>query len=238
MDLCKQMTRTRVKGNGSKAASSPATEPNFYSMEPCYEQEAALMDGTMPDVQAHTLYDISSQTSEEREVVRDEISSHPIVEDYDDGMILFVEDQDAEIVLKPIEEVATEAGSWIRSSPQLAPVTVSSSTSTTTVTPALVSPRDQQKHVVTPLRSMTTRKDLFSPPIAIPTLTGDKYGELTIDRLVQSESLTAPSPLHSGDQVYFEGLPFHYLETKDIEESLLERSKYSMFDDHLLVVGV
>lgn len=38
-DLCKVMTRTRVKGNGMKAASSPSTEPNFYAMEPCYESD-------------------------------------------------------------------------------------------------------------------------------------------------------------------------------------------------------
>jgi hypothetical protein len=31
------MVRTRVKGNGMKAASSPATEPNFYMMECCVE---------------------------------------------------------------------------------------------------------------------------------------------------------------------------------------------------------
>jgi hypothetical protein len=34
-DLCRHMTRTRVKGNGMKAASSPSTEPDFYSMEYC-----------------------------------------------------------------------------------------------------------------------------------------------------------------------------------------------------------
>jgi hypothetical protein len=27
--------------------------------------------------------------------------------------------------------------------------------------------------------------------------------------------------IHSGDQVFFEGLPFHYLEFKDIEENLI-----------------
>jgi hypothetical protein len=28
--------------------------------------------------------------------------------------------------------------------------------------------------------------------------------------------------IHSGDKILFEGLPFHYLETKDIEDSLLQ----------------
>ena len=34
-DLCRQMVRTRIKGNGMKAASSPSTEPNFYTMSFC-----------------------------------------------------------------------------------------------------------------------------------------------------------------------------------------------------------
>ena len=34
-DLAADMARTRVKGNGMKAASSPETEPDFYAMEPC-----------------------------------------------------------------------------------------------------------------------------------------------------------------------------------------------------------
>jgi hypothetical protein len=34
-DLAADMERTRVKGNGMKAASSPETEPDFYAMEPC-----------------------------------------------------------------------------------------------------------------------------------------------------------------------------------------------------------
>ncbi|KAL7576376.1 hypothetical protein ACA910_018185 [Epithemia clementina (nom. ined.)] len=37
-DLCRFMVRTRVKGNGLKAASSPETEPDFYAMEPCVER--------------------------------------------------------------------------------------------------------------------------------------------------------------------------------------------------------
>jgi hypothetical protein len=32
------MIRTRVKGTGVKAAASPATEPNFYDMQPCLDE--------------------------------------------------------------------------------------------------------------------------------------------------------------------------------------------------------
>lgn len=34
-DLCHFMVRTRVKGIGMKAASSPGTEPDFYKFPPC-----------------------------------------------------------------------------------------------------------------------------------------------------------------------------------------------------------
>ena len=34
-DLCRRMVRTRVKGNGMKAASNPQNEPNFYAMQEC-----------------------------------------------------------------------------------------------------------------------------------------------------------------------------------------------------------
>lgn len=40
-DMCRHMVRTRVKGNGMKAASSPHTEPNFYMMEYCVEENTS-----------------------------------------------------------------------------------------------------------------------------------------------------------------------------------------------------
>lgn len=47
--LCRNMVRTRVKGNGMKAASSPATEPNFYTMEYCDEKKASAPDAIISD---------------------------------------------------------------------------------------------------------------------------------------------------------------------------------------------
>jgi hypothetical protein len=44
--MCRHMVRTRVKGNGMKAASSPATEPNFYTMEYCVEETTSADDIT------------------------------------------------------------------------------------------------------------------------------------------------------------------------------------------------
>lgn len=43
-DLCRRMIRTRVKGNGMKAASSPATEPDFYAMEPCLDGDSTVQE--------------------------------------------------------------------------------------------------------------------------------------------------------------------------------------------------
>jgi hypothetical protein len=51
--LCKQMTRTKVKGTGYKAASSPDSEPDFWSMPPVNpitpshsEDDESLSDST------------------------------------------------------------------------------------------------------------------------------------------------------------------------------------------------
>jgi hypothetical protein len=178
MDLCKkQMTRTRVKGIGSKAASSPSTEPNLYTMEPCYEQ-AALSDVMITDIQARLHEDTSSQTSKKEN--NDE-----------DAMIPFVEDPEAELatVLAP-----TLTGSQTKS------------------LPAMVSPPEQPKAVMSPSNLMST--DLFSPLLAFPALKGKE------DEDCSSIDSDQEASLHSCDQDLFEGLPFHYLETKDIEDKL------------------
>ena len=39
--LCRRMTRTRIKGTGIKASSSPDTEPNFYLMKPCFPESGS-----------------------------------------------------------------------------------------------------------------------------------------------------------------------------------------------------
>jgi len=50
-DLCLQMHRTRIKGNGMKAAASPSTEPNFYEMEPCYGGAVLQQEQQQPGMQ-------------------------------------------------------------------------------------------------------------------------------------------------------------------------------------------
>jgi len=47
-DLCHLMHRTRIKGNGMKAAASPNTEPSFYQMEFCYDDKTLQRQRQQP----------------------------------------------------------------------------------------------------------------------------------------------------------------------------------------------
>jgi hypothetical protein len=40
----------------------------------------------------------------------------------------------------------------------------------------------------------------------------------SLDSILSEEQF---DDIHSGDQVFFEGLPFHYLELKDVEDTLI-----------------
>lgn len=216
MDLCKRMVRTRVKGNGSKAASSPSTEPNFYVMKPCYEQKA-ISDVIIPDVEARlgSLDMDTVVTKKDEEMVTEDVSAPPppLIEDHDDeaDMLLDGVDHDAEIVLKPIYEFLegptgrpSRATSWSSLPIQ--------SASTMSI-PALVSPMEHPKALVSP--PQTPREALFAPIVSLPSMQESLFS------LDSDQASTASCcDLHSGDQVFFEGLPFHYLETKDIEDSL------------------
>lgn len=153
MDLCKGMVRTRVKGNGSKAASSPATEPDFYSMEPCVE---------MPD-------DVQKQMKPSLPAL---MSTDPVpsVQRPTSGTSTTIPQQNYMAPLQPV----------FSSSVKMQPTEV-----------------------------------LVSPPISPNLLPSTNSPELVEDGFVLQEEN------HSGDQVFFEGLPFHYVERKDVEEALM-----------------
>jgi len=63
--LCKRMMRTRIKGTGIKAASSPQTEPDFYAMPPIkdFSQSSCSLDEII-------MTSLQSQNSSTRESVR------------------------------------------------------------------------------------------------------------------------------------------------------------------------
>jgi hypothetical protein len=80
-NLCRHMVRTRVKGNGMKAASSPATEPNFYMMEYCVEENVSA-DAIISDPQADADMDYVGysvdQTNDIPHLLTPEMLSSPI----------------------------------------------------------------------------------------------------------------------------------------------------------------
>ena len=204
MDLCKRMVRTRVKGNGSKAASSPSTEPNFYIMEPCKENDAP-----------HRVRDIHDEFSEEETsgrpfdlpLVRGDVDAED-----DNGVgsnsMVILDDDPADVMATP----------GVVSSSFFASVTpphrigrsgsVSSATSSIENRPSIpvVSPLEPRT-LVSPPRSPKDLLSLSIPPV-LPSMEDD------------DSFLRQMEDLHSGDQVYFEGLPFHYLETKDVEGNI------------------
>jgi len=188
MDLCSRMTRTRVKGNGSKGASSPETEPNFYSMTPCSEIPRVMSE----DIKLDTIANIFAVIPEDNlEQESDETAI---------GLPI-------EIQVSSTESQITEASS--------ADDNVSKMSSSSAASPPWSSPE----------------ATLSSPPIVSP-VSRARTTISTSDSQAQEAFPNMPIPtevsvldyqfdLHSGDMLLFEGLPFHYLETKDVEDSLL-----------------
>lgn len=161
MDLCRQMARTRVKGNGSKGASSPETEPNFYKMPPASGMLSSHAGG--PSI-------VSAESEENNE------ETHNVVP--------------IEVQL-PYDILTSVTGR--DGLPELNAVTSSSSMSSL----PMVSP-------------VMKGKQMIEPPIP-----------MNLADFVTSAYVVDEAGAHSGDMLHFEGLPFHYLETKDIEESLI-----------------
>jgi hypothetical protein len=212
MDLCKLMARTRIKGTGSKAASSPATEPNFYVMESaCHYNKESVASR---DAQSGFL-------REGLNMILDEIPD--IIKETDEEVLVseMLSDSDDDIVLPPQDETsATVMQSCITTpstTPQLSvalnaiddvpPISLSFSMSSLLLPPPVVSPQT----TAWPLVVSSSR---CSPQL---------LASLSIPPIERSSSPLDMLMIHSGDKILFEGLPpFHYLETKDIEDRLLQ----------------
>lgn len=210
------MVRTRVKGNGSKAASSPSTEPNLYAMEPCYEQNAT-QGGLNDNVEAKE--NIKQEEPTNSDTVEETLP--PVIEDHqeeDDSMCFDVDRGDADIVLKPVSNAPEMYSGRSRTSscsslPQQSVPQCSNSPlgGYKASDPALVSPMQHPMALVSPPHSPCG--SIYAPMLSIPSSQEVFFS-------IQSEQASSdPLPLHSGDQVFFEGLPFHYLETKDVEDN-------------------
>lgn len=183
LDLCKRMVRTRVKGNGSKAASSPSTEPNFYAMAPCHELDE--------DKEISYVHGELSETCEKTCNEGTPADFHVVQKDFEVGDPTI----GAKCTSFPLVPRAQRSESWDSlPSLQTSFTSMLSSSSLPVVSP------DNTRALISPPQSPRVMSLL-----AVPTAENDK------DFI----------HIHSGDQVFFEGLPFHYLETKDIEDSLL-----------------
>jgi hypothetical protein len=64
-DLCRSMIRTRIKGTGIKASSSPDTEPDFYQMEHCPAPSEKVFAALLSNAKAKRSRESSSQADGE-----------------------------------------------------------------------------------------------------------------------------------------------------------------------------
>lgn len=176
MDLCRAMARTRVKGNGSKGASSPETEPNFYKMPPA--SETGSSSNSLQEFGGPSIVSVSAESS------HDACQGSP-------NNVVPVEVEVPYDALTSLAEGTNEPG-------------------TATSTPLPQSPSQ------------------MSLPLVSPVIEGKKIISIPSSPMPLQNKIPMPSDLfdfgfgvHSGDMLHFEGLPFHYLETKDVEESLI-----------------
>ena len=219
LDLCRRMVRTRVKGNGSKAASSPSTEPNFYAMPPC----------TGTEVSYHENSSRKSSGAGMEQDMRSEVAM--MGGDISEGGTV--------LDSFPKEDEAESDGlaAMVMSEP-LCPVTPSSADeeetgpcTTTPQTSPIVGPSTPIFNLPVPTRPFSfANPSVVTPPSEPKMLVTTPSCPKVLASLSIPEEQEHDSPshsvaqlerIHSGDQVFFEGLPFHYLETKDVEDNLL-----------------
>eukprot|EP00529_Nitzschia_sp_RCC80_P013071 CAMPEP_0113523430 /NCGR_PEP_ID=MMETSP0014_2-20120614/45702_1 /TAXON_ID=2857 /ORGANISM="Nitzschia sp." /LENGTH=605 /DNA_ID=CAMNT_0000421521 /DNA_START=291 /DNA_END=2108 /DNA_ORIENTATION=+ /assembly_acc=CAM_ASM_000159 len=219
VDLCSRMVRTRVKGNGSKAASSPTTEPNFYRMEFCER----------PDGSGSCSGSSGSITDTEM-FQRDEEEAIPISPAVSaDALVSAVIDEDY-----PFEDCNNEfnddksAGG--KTPPSILPESICSddigmalSESTPMLLDDTFGPLDRES-----TESLLDLKTAGSVPFVSPlvpstknVLDGSKFEMADAPTLDPFDSFfESQESIHSGDQLSFMGLPFHYLKSEDVIECL------------------
>ncbi|KAL3939013.1 MAG: hypothetical protein SGARI_001523 [Bacillariaceae sp.] len=189
--------RGGVKGNGSKAASSPSTEPNFYNMEPCLAKDKVdvINSPMVVDEEVGDEIQLFHEKDLEEDLTRVEtpepLPSGP-------GALT---DED------PITPVSKTAPFWNDDNEVYLGIidteAVPNEAKFTSLPP-----------VVTPVTSESRKVfgDADGVPPMLPMIA-------SLDSIELRESSEG---IHSGDQVFFEGLPFHYLELKDVEKSLIQ----------------
>jgi hypothetical protein len=63
--LCRKMTRTRIKGTGIKASSSPDSEPNFYTMKHCFVADRNMAVMQLPWAVAASAHHLQQQQQQQ-----------------------------------------------------------------------------------------------------------------------------------------------------------------------------
>jgi hypothetical protein len=190
-DLAKQIVRTRIKGNGMKAASSPSTEPNFYVMDFC--------DGTTTYVpNTVKVCTVNSEGVDESEVKY--------------GMQDISEPIKAETFVR-FPDWVTEISTGLPEplpkliSPPSSPHQASKPYNTVSSNSFGMSSVDSVSNFLShPFRSTRTSEEF-------PTLTSFDDNFASIE-----ESWVVADEPHTGDEVFFEGNKFRYLDHIDFEE--------------------
>jgi hypothetical protein len=190
-DLAKQIVRTRIKGNGMKAASSPSTEPNFYVMDFC--------DGTTTSVpNTVKVCTVNSEGVDESEVKY--------------GMQDISEPIKAETFVR-FPDWVTEISTGLPEplpkliSPPSSPHQASKPYNTVSSNSFGMSSVDSVSNFLShPFRSTRTSEEF-------PTLTSFDDNFASIE-----ESWVVADEPHTGDEVFFEGNKFRYLDHIDFEE--------------------
>jgi len=209
--LCRRMVRTRIKGNGMKAASSPNTEPNFYTMDYCFDQGQMFELRNSPE-SAEPMADM--EVEEMSEEGSTQMSILTAKEDREEpptetaiplavkgplpcsfGMLDRTE--------APCESVSSLVP--LKPMPKL-------------MVPMLITPPDS------PLQSeQATLLDIITPiPMPVPSSQSildceDIEPPMDIELSMQPK-LEILSDLHTGDAAFFEGLKFRYLDRLDMDD--------------------
>ena len=167
-DLCRFMVRTRVKGIGMKAASSPATEPNFNLYPTCPVKGPLQTTTSCRGGNNHDDDDASAASHKTQEHV---VNRHTCHDDQDDD--------DDEYNMSNIPNIISPPESPVMSSASLVQV-----------------------------------PDLL-PSCLLNVAAVNKDEQQDDDNVMVMDSTIMP---HTGDEVFFEGQQFCYLDHLDLDD--------------------
>lgn len=229
-DLCPNMTRTRVKGNGMKAASSPQTEPNFYAMEPSLEVETAVAAAAAAATAAPVFPPQRCASSCNGSTAADVVvsgsgesasASFDSEDDRDND-----DDDDIESVVVPALTCLPDMGPMpstplTLNSLLLRKIPSKDSFFGPASTPALVSPAStpQQGDCRATISLDWPDSIYLSSALTVMDVLDGWGTDNDDDEKDHHNDCDADSYLeipHSGDEVFFEGSKFHYLDRVDV----------------------